>query len=141
MADGHAQAVAIPHARLRGALEQLIPNHDHLFDSVRGVGLMLGLKLSSDSRAFVAHLRDNHGLLTVAAGDNVVRVLPPLNIEQQPYRRIYREIVSGRGELHAARSVRIPFVSSEVETPLGSARHHGISTSLDANGGCLCPIS
>jgi acetylornithine/N-succinyldiaminopimelate aminotransferase len=68
-------------ARLRQGLEQMIPNHDHLFDSVRGMGLMLGIKLKSDSRAFVAHLRDNHGLLTVAAGDNVVRILPPLNID------------------------------------------------------------
>ena len=30
--------------RLRSALEQMIPNHDHLFESVRGVGLMLGVK-------------------------------------------------------------------------------------------------
>jgi len=43
---------------------------------------MLGLKLKVDSRAFVAHARDHHGLLTVAAGDNVVRILPPLNIEE-----------------------------------------------------------
>lgn len=69
-------------ARLRQALEQMIPNHDHLFESVRGMGLMLGVKLKHDSRAFVAHLRDNHGLLTVAAGDNVFRILPPLVIEE-----------------------------------------------------------
>jgi acetylornithine/N-succinyldiaminopimelate aminotransferase len=68
--------------RLRQSLEQLIPNHDHLFDSVRGKGLMLGLKLKSDSRRFVAHARDNHGLLLVAAGENVVRVLPPLTIDE-----------------------------------------------------------
>jgi acetylornithine/N-succinyldiaminopimelate aminotransferase len=68
--------------RLRQALEQMIPNHDHLFEGVRGMGLMLGIKLKSDSRAFVAHLRDNHGLLTVAGGDNVVRILPPLNIDE-----------------------------------------------------------
>jgi acetylornithine/N-succinyldiaminopimelate aminotransferase len=68
--------------RLRGALEQLIPNHDDLFESVRGKGLMLGIKMKTDSRAFVVHLRD-HGLLTVAAGDNVVRVLPPLIIEDE----------------------------------------------------------
>ncbi|HYI40332.1 MAG TPA: aspartate aminotransferase family protein [Allosphingosinicella sp.] len=67
--------------RLRGALEQMIPNHDHLFESVRGLGLMLGVKMKSDSRAFVGHLRE-HGLLTVAAGDNVMRVLPPLIIEE-----------------------------------------------------------
>ncbi|RXR31061.1 aspartate aminotransferase family protein [Sphingobium fluviale] len=76
---GHVNAMG---ERLRGALEQLIPNHDALFDSVRGMGLMLGLKLKSDSRAFVAHLRDRHGLLTVAAGDNVVRILPPLVINE-----------------------------------------------------------
>jgi acetylornithine/N-succinyldiaminopimelate aminotransferase len=68
--------------RLRGALEQMIPNHDHLFESVRGLGLMLGLKMKTDSRAFVGHLRE-HGLLTVAAGDNVLRVLPPLIIEEE----------------------------------------------------------
>lgn len=67
--------------RLRGALEQMIPNHDHLFESVRGLGLMLGIKMKSDSRAFVTYLRD-HGLLAVAAGDNVMRVLPPLVIEE-----------------------------------------------------------
>jgi acetylornithine/N-succinyldiaminopimelate aminotransferase len=67
--------------RLRGALEQMIPNHDHLFESVRGLGLMLGIKMKTDSRAFVGYLRE-HGLLTVAAGDNVLRVLPPLVIEE-----------------------------------------------------------
>ncbi|HMN55507.1 MAG TPA: aspartate aminotransferase family protein [Sphingopyxis sp.] len=80
--DGFLDQVRTTGERLRGALEQLIPNHDNLFESVRGMGLMLGVKMKSDSRAFVAHLRDNHGLLTVAAGDNVIRILPPLNIEQ-----------------------------------------------------------
>ncbi len=68
--------------RLRGALEQMIPNHDHLFQEVRGKGLMLGLKLKSDARRFVGFLRDEHHLLTVSAGDNVVRLLPPLVIEE-----------------------------------------------------------
>jgi acetylornithine/N-succinyldiaminopimelate aminotransferase len=67
--------------RLRGALEQMIPNHDHLFESVRGVGLMLGIRMKTDSRAFVNYLREQ-GLLTVAAGDNVMRVLPPLIVDE-----------------------------------------------------------
>jgi acetylornithine/N-succinyldiaminopimelate aminotransferase len=71
--------------RLRSALEQMIPNHDHLFDSVRGLGLMLGIRMKSDSRAFVNYLR-TRGLLTVAAGDNVMRVLPPLIIEEEHIR-------------------------------------------------------
>jgi len=80
----------LPHVRqmgerLRASLEQLIPNHDHLFDSVRGMGLMLGLKLKFESRPFVAHLRD-HGLLAVSAGENVVRILPPLVITEDHIR-------------------------------------------------------
>ncbi|UUL82699.1 aspartate aminotransferase family protein [Sphingomonas qomolangmaensis] len=80
--DGFFDHVKAMGDRLRQGLEQMIPNHDHLFESVRGMGLMLGLKLKSDSRRFVAHCRDNHGLLTVAAGENVVRILPPLVIEE-----------------------------------------------------------
>ncbi len=67
--------------RLRSALEQMIPNHDQMFEGVRGMGLMLGIKMKTDSRAFVLYLR-TRGILTVAAGDNVVRVLPPLIIEE-----------------------------------------------------------
>ena len=80
--EGFLAHVAAMGERLRGALEQMIPNHDHLFQEVRGKGLMLGLKLKTDSRRFVAFLRDEHQLLTVAAGDNVVRVLPPLVIDE-----------------------------------------------------------
>lgn len=71
--------------RFVAALEQMIPNHDSIFESVRGLGLMLGLKLKTDSRAFVAHAR-SHGILTVAAADNVVRLLPPLIIEEHHIR-------------------------------------------------------
>jgi acetylornithine/N-succinyldiaminopimelate aminotransferase len=83
--------------RLRSALEQMIPNHDHLFDSVRGLGLMLGIKLKSDSRAFVAYLRTK-GLLTVAAGDNVVRVLPPLNIDESHVREFVERLSAAASE-------------------------------------------
>src|SRR3546814_9203878 len=55
--DGFLDQVKATGERLRGALEQLIPNHDGLFDSVRGMGLMLGIKMTSESRPFVAHLR------------------------------------------------------------------------------------
>ncbi|MFN3819465.1 aspartate aminotransferase family protein [Blastomonas sp.] len=86
--------------RLRGALEQLIPNHDAIFDSVRGMGLMLGLKLKPavEARNFVAHLRDHHGLLTVAAGENVVRILPPLVIEQTHVDEFIERLSAGARE-------------------------------------------
>ena len=86
--------------RLRAALEQMMPNHDALFESVRGMGLMLGIKMKVDSRDFVLHLR-TRGILTVAAGDNVVRVLPPLNIEEHHI----REFVDGVSAAAAAYKV------------------------------------
>ena len=64
--------------RLRSRLEQFIGNYPELFELVRGKGLMLGIKMKVESRPFYAHLRDKHQLLTVAAGDNTLRVLPPL---------------------------------------------------------------
>ena len=90
--------------RIRAGLEQMIPNHDQLFDSVRGTGLMLGLRLKSDSRAFVAHLRDNHGLLTVSAGDNVVRVLPPLVIDESHVSDFFQRLSAGARSYRAADS-------------------------------------
>lgn len=66
--------------RLRTRLEQFIGNYPELFESVRGMGLMLGVKMRSEPRPFMVHLRDNHQLLTVAAGDETLRILPPLVI-------------------------------------------------------------
>jgi acetylornithine/N-succinyldiaminopimelate aminotransferase len=83
--------------RLRSSLEQMIPNHDHLFESVRGLGLMLGIKMKTDSRAFVNFLRTK-GLLTVAAGDNVMRILPPLNIEEAHIREFVDTLSAAAGE-------------------------------------------
>ncbi|MES2271106.1 MAG: aspartate aminotransferase family protein [Pseudomonadota bacterium] len=91
-------------SRLRSALEQMIPNHDEMFEEVRGMGLMLGLKLKDgfEARGFVAHLRDNHGLLTVAAGQNVVRILPPLVIEESHISECVERLSAG------ARSFAVP---------------------------------
>ena len=83
--------------RLRSALEQMIPNHDHLFDSVRGVGLMLGVKMKTDSRAFVNYLLTK-GLLTVAAGDNVMRIVPPLTIEEEHIREFVEGLSAAAAE-------------------------------------------
>ena len=67
-------------AKITARLEQFIGNYPDLFELVRGRGLILGLKMKIESRPFVAHLRDNHQLLMVAAGDQTLRILPPLVI-------------------------------------------------------------
>jgi acetylornithine/N-succinyldiaminopimelate aminotransferase len=75
-----------------------------MFEDVRGVGLMLGVKLKDgfDARSFVGHLRDNHGLLTVSAGQNVVRILPPLIIEESHISDCIERLSAG------ARSFTVP---------------------------------
>ncbi|KTF68472.1 aspartate aminotransferase family protein [Sphingomonas sp. HT-1] len=97
LADGFLENVTKMGDRLRSSLEQLLPNHDHLFEEVRGLGLMLGIKLKpeAEARSFVAHLRDHHGLLTVAAGENVVRILPPLVIEESHIAEAIEKLSAG----------------------------------------------
>lgn len=81
--------------RLRGRLEQFIGNYPDLFESVRGLGLMLGLKMKGEPRGFMIHLRDNHQLLTVAAGDNTLRLLPPLVIEDAEMDEFFDKLSAG----------------------------------------------
>ncbi|HMQ40448.1 MAG TPA: aspartate aminotransferase family protein [Paracoccus sp. (in: a-proteobacteria)] len=66
-------------ALMRQKLEGLVAAHPNVFESVRGQGLMLGLKCKVAPADMV---RAGYGqqILTVAAADNVLRLLPPLNI-------------------------------------------------------------
>lgn len=64
---------------LWGRLEALVDKHPKVLAELRGSGLMLGLRTHPVNSEVVAKLLAN-GLLTVGAGDNVVRLLPPLII-------------------------------------------------------------
>ena len=81
--------------RLRSRLEQFIGNYPEMFELVRGKGLMLGIKMKVESRPFFVHLRDNHQLLTVAAGDNTIRVLPPLVIGDAEIDEFFEKLSAG----------------------------------------------
>ena len=81
--------------RLRTRLEQFIGNYPELFELVRGKGLMLGIKMKMESRPFYVHLRDNHKLLTVAAGDNTIRILPPLVIGDAEIDEFFDKLSAG----------------------------------------------
>jgi acetylornithine/N-succinyldiaminopimelate aminotransferase len=81
--------------RMRARLEQFIGNYPELFDFVRGKGLMLGLRMKVDSRPFFLHLRENHELLTVAAGDQTLRLLPPLVIGDAEIDEFFDKLSAG----------------------------------------------
>jgi acetylornithine/N-succinyldiaminopimelate aminotransferase len=79
LADGFLENVQAVAKRLRGRLEEFARRHPDLIEEVRGEGLMIGLKCRVPNTDLIARLRANR-LLTVGAGENVVRILPPLII-------------------------------------------------------------
>ena len=75
--DGVLANVQTVGARLRRGMEDLASRHPAHIREVRGHGLMLGLQARENPLALVDAFR-HAGLLSVPAGDNVVRILPPL---------------------------------------------------------------
>ncbi len=78
-APGFLDQVSRASGRLRQGLEALVAAHPAVFGEVRGEGLMLGLKCVAPNTDVVKAGYDAR-LLVVAAADNVVRLLPPLNL-------------------------------------------------------------
>ena len=77
LAPGFLDRVVATGDRLRASLASLVARHPDSFDGVRGRGLMLGLRCVGSNTAMQTRLVE-HGLLTVAAGENVLRLVPPL---------------------------------------------------------------
>lgn len=69
----------------RQQLAALTDEYPHVFEDVRGQGLMLGLKMKVPNSEFVHGLRERH-LLAAGAGGNVVRLLPPLIVGEEHVR-------------------------------------------------------
>jgi acetylornithine/N-succinyldiaminopimelate aminotransferase len=66
---------------LHQQLGALVAAHPSVFESVRGQGLMVGLKMKPSSTEFIAAARAN-GLIVLPAAENVVRLLPPLTLSE-----------------------------------------------------------
>jgi acetylornithine/N-succinyldiaminopimelate aminotransferase len=78
-AEGFLDGVSRTAGRMRQGLEGLVAGHPDVFEAVRGSGLMLGLKCRIPNTDMVAAGYAER-VLTVPGGDNVVRLLPPLNL-------------------------------------------------------------
>ena len=62
-------------------LNKVKNDYPKLIKEVRGVGLLIGLQLFNDQKNFIQKL-ENNNLLTIRAAENVVRILPPLNVKK-----------------------------------------------------------
>ena len=63
-------------------LHKLKQEYPKVIKEVRGMGLLVGIKISQDQTKFIKKLSDNK-LLTVRAAENVVRLLPPLTVKKK----------------------------------------------------------
>lgn len=84
----------------RQHLAELVDTYPDLLEEVRGAGLLLGLKAKALNLDLIAAMRDQ-GLLTVGAGDNVIRILPPLIISEDDI-RIVRDKMIAAFDAHKA---------------------------------------
>ena len=62
-------------------LINLRKKYPKLITEIRGIGLLIGLQLYSDQTIFIKKLMENN-LLTIRAAENVIRILPPLNVKK-----------------------------------------------------------
>ena len=61
-------------------LNKLKEKYPSIIKEIRGRGLLIGIQLHTDQTKFIKKLMDNK-LLTIRAAENVVRILPPLNVK------------------------------------------------------------
>ena len=74
---------------LKQRLAELKDRHPGIIEEIRGEGLLIGIKCRVPNTELATAARGQK-LLTVPAGDNVLRLLPPLNIDETDRRRSLR---------------------------------------------------
>ena len=63
-------------------LNKIKDKYPKIIEEIRGVGLMKGIKVLVDNTEFIKNLM-NHKMLTVKAEENVIRLFPPLTVENK----------------------------------------------------------
>jgi len=63
-------------------LHKIIENYPKIIKEIRGAGLMKGLKMTVDNTEFIKKLM-NHKMLTIKAEENVIRIFPPLTVNNK----------------------------------------------------------
>ena len=85
LADGFLEDVQDKAIYLRQHLAELVDSHSDKLELVRGEGLHLGIKCKIPNGDVIAAFSQQH-ILAAPAGDNVVRLLPPLTVTKEELR-------------------------------------------------------
>ena len=62
-------------------LNKIKKDYPNIIKEIRGKGLLIGIQLNFDQSKFIKYLEKNY-LLTIRAAENVIRILPPLNVKK-----------------------------------------------------------
>ncbi|MEO9339360.1 aspartate aminotransferase family protein [Mesorhizobium sp. SB112] len=96
--DGFLEEVNRKALLLKQGLAGIADEYPAIFEGIRGFGLLLGLKCKVPNTALFAALRDEK-LLAVPAGDNVIRLLPPLTSTDEDIREALDRIGAAAAKL------------------------------------------
>ena len=77
---------------LKQQLHGVMERYPDVIEDVRGKGLLIGIKLKPNNRDFMGWARDEQQLLVAGGGDNVVRILPPLNLTLEEAREAVEKL-------------------------------------------------
>jgi acetylornithine/N-succinyldiaminopimelate aminotransferase len=106
LAKGFIERVARLGGLLRQRLAELEDRYPNIIVEARGEGLMFGLKTRVPNGDLAAAAREE-GLLTILAGDNVVRLLPPLIVEESDIAEAVKRLAAACARLEAKASARV----------------------------------
>lgn len=102
--DGFLDEVREKALLFKQGLASIVDEFPQIFEGFRGEGLILGLKCKVANTAVVGKLREQH-LLTVGAGENVLRILAPLTVTREEISLALEKIRSAAAELNESGGV------------------------------------
>ena len=108
LAPGFLDQVNAMGQALAWHLQQLAQRFPHYVQELRGKGLLAGIKITPPVREFVARLRDDHQFLAIGAGDNVLRLIPPLIVTEDDIREAMDKLAAAFAALDNEKAATQP---------------------------------
>jgi acetylornithine/N-succinyldiaminopimelate aminotransferase len=100
LADGFFDQVEVMHKKLIDGVDSIARRYQGVIAEVRGLGMLIGMRCIGPNTDLVAALRERE-MLVIPAGDNVVRLLPPLIIDESHIDEALEKLADACAEIAA----------------------------------------
>ena len=102
--DGFLEGVRARGVNLSQLMAEITDSYPDFFELVRGKGLLMGIKAKIPNGEIVEALK-NSGVLAVPAGENIIRMLPPLTVTDEELREAKNRMIKGLDQLAKTKNV------------------------------------